>query len=203
MNRCLGTTVAFLLFLSLTACRSGPSEGVAVVSVTTAGGQGNSAPSQHTRDRNARVAEQLDLGDPADFESARRGLLAREDEVIVRDASGKTIWDTTSYAFETGESPDSVNPSLWRQAKLNNEHGLFEVTEGIYQVRGYDLANMSIIVGDEGWIIVDPLTSFETATAALALAAEALADRSATAEAAEHVRSESRPAQASCRPGAR
>lgn len=134
------------------------------------GSQGNSEPTEHTKAANAAVAEGLALADRADFEAAERGLIAREPAVVVKDAEGSTVWDTTAYAFEQGKAPATVNPSLWRQAQLNNTHGLYEVAYGIYQVRGYDLANMSIIVGDEGWIIVDPLTTEETATAALELA---------------------------------
>ena len=76
---------------------------------------------------------------------------------------GKLIWNMPAYDFVEGDAPVSVNPSLWRQARLNNIHGLFEVTKGVYQIRGYDLANMSLIEGKTGWIVVDPLTAKETA----------------------------------------
>lgn len=134
------------------------------------GTQGNSEPSQHTRRNQRAVADTLPLDDRASFADAERGLLASDSAVVIRGAAGQRIWDTTEYAYQVGEAPPSVNPSLWRQAQLNNIHGLFEVTEGVYQVRGYDLSNMSIIRGATGWIIVDPLTSRETAAAALALA---------------------------------
>ena len=68
-----------------------------------------------------------------------------------------------AYNFIKGDAPDTVNPSLWRQAKLNNIQGLFEVTPGIYQLRGFDLSNMTLIKGDSGWIVVDTMTSKETA----------------------------------------
>ena len=86
----------------------------------------------------------------------------------VGGAEGTVIWDMPAYGFVDGEAPESVNPSLWRQARLNNIHGLFEVTKGVYQLRGYDLANMSLIEGQTGWIVVDPLTAEETARAAIA-----------------------------------
>ncbi|MBJ21057.1 MAG: hypothetical protein CL933_16745 [Deltaproteobacteria bacterium] len=73
------------------------------------------------------------------------------------------VWDMTTYAFAEGDAPDTVNPSLWRQAKLNNIHGLFEVTDDIYQVRGYDLSNISFIRGKTGRIVIDPLISMEAA----------------------------------------
>jgi alkyl sulfatase BDS1-like metallo-beta-lactamase superfamily hydrolase len=82
-----------------------------------------------------------------------------------------------SYDFVQGEAPDTVNPSLWRQAKINNHHGLFKVTDGVYQLRGFDLSNMSIIEGQTGWIIVDPLTTRETAAAAIAFAREHLGEK--------------------------
>ena len=76
------------------------------------------------------------------------------------------VWDMTGLDYLDGARPDTVNPSLWRQAQLNALYGLFEVKEGIYQVRGYDLANVTFIRGDTGWIVVDPLTATETMKAA-------------------------------------
>jgi len=148
------------------ACSSEPEPGKRAAPGT----QGNSEPTELTRRANRAVADSLPLEDRADFDAADRGLVAREDRVLIKSDSGKVIWDTAAYAFETGAAPDSVNPSLWRQALLNNRHGLYEVAPGIYQVRGYDLSNMSIIEGRSGWIVVDTLTSRETAAAALALA---------------------------------
>jgi len=131
---------------------------------------GATAASAATESANREVAASLPIDDPRDFEDARRGLLAREERVRVEGEDGGTIWDLGAYDFVEGDAPPSVNPSLWRQAKLNGIHGLFEVSPGIYQVRGYDVSNMSIIVGRTGWIVVDPLTCRETAAAAFALA---------------------------------
>lgn len=167
---------AWFAILILTTFVSACSGGSDDASVGDGGSQGNSDPTEHTKAANAAVASALALADPADFEAAEKGLVAREPAVVVKDAEGNTVWDTTAYAFEEGEAPATVNPSLWRQAQLNNKHGLYEVAYGIYQVRGYDLANMSIIVGDEGWTIVDPLTNEETATAALELAKKHLGE---------------------------
>ncbi len=124
----------------------------------------------------AAVAARLPLTQPQDFEDVRRGLIGREENLVIRSAEGKPIWDVAQYAFEQGEAPASVNPSLWRQALLNREHGLFQVAEGIYQVRGYDIANLSLIRSRSGWIVVDPLTARETAAAAMALARKHLGD---------------------------
>ncbi len=135
---------------------------------------GHTPPTPATAAANAAVANELPLADPQDFEDAKRGLVAGDGDVRVPGPGSTPIWDTTVFAFVTGDAPASVNPSLWRQAKLNGIHGLFEVAPGIHQVRGYDLANMTIIQGQMGWIVVDPLTARETAAAALALAREAL-----------------------------
>ena len=126
---------------------------------------------------NDRVRETLPLDDQGDFEEARRGLIASAPHLQIKDADGAVIWDMPSFNFIEGPAPASVNPSLWRQAKLNNIHGLFEVTPGIYQLRGFDLANMTLIEGDTGWIVVDPLTTRETASAAIAFAGQHLEPR--------------------------
>lgn len=139
--------------------------------------QGNTAASQFTEAKNQAVAKELPLADAQDFEDAKRGLLAGDGDVVIKDDAGKTVWDTSAYGFVKGDAPPSVNPSLWRQAKLNDVHGLFKVTDGIYQVRGYDLSNMTLIEGRSGWIVVDPLTSRETAAAALDLARKTLGEK--------------------------
>ena len=135
---------------------------------------------------NAAVAEALDLDEAADLERATRGLVARHPTgVIERD--GRPCWDVSRHDFvrEVADAPDTVNPSLWRQARLNCEHGLFEVVApdpetgrgGVWQARGYDLANVTFVAGDTGWIVIDPLTAAETAAACLALADEHLGAR--------------------------
>ncbi|MEN8719517.1 MAG: alkyl sulfatase dimerization domain-containing protein [Oceanococcaceae bacterium] len=146
----------------LTACQPR----VAVPLDDGADDAGHSPPTTATARANAAVAETLPLDDQRDFENARRGLIASADALVVTNTAGKAIWNQTDYAFQTGEAPASVNPSLWRQARLNAIHGLFKVSDRIYQLRGFDLANMTLIEGDSGWIIVDPLTTRETAAAA-------------------------------------
>ncbi|MGH7786044.1 MAG: alkyl/aryl-sulfatase [Candidatus Binatia bacterium] len=159
--------------LAIAACsRDVPLAGDGVV----AGSQGQTAASAETARTNRAAVANLPLADRTDFDDAERGRIGGDASVTVRGRDGRIIWDTGAYGFETGEAPESVNPSLWRQAQLNNRHGLFEVAPGLYQVRGYDLSNMSLIRGRSGWIIVDPLTSEETAAAALALARRHLGD---------------------------
>src|ERR1700742_1217548 len=119
----------------------------------------------------------LPFGDTADFEAAERGLIDPGDPVVRHD-HGEVVWDNGSYSsFLTGDAPGTVHPSLWRQSTLVAKQGLFEVTDGIYQVRGYDLSNLSIIEGDTGVIVIDPLISTETAAAALALYRKHRGDR--------------------------
>lgn len=118
---------------------------------------------------NAVFRKGLPFTEVQDFEDAKRGLVAALPEpVVIKNAQGVPVWDLTKYAFlgsgPQDDAPDTVNPSLWRMAKLNMIHGLFEVTDGVWQARGYDLSVMSIIRGDSGWIVVDPFISAEVAT---------------------------------------
>ena len=130
----------------------------------------------HTRAANARVRESLPFEDVRSFENARRGFIASIDPLRIERTGGRTpAYDLSGLGFLEGDCPDTVNPSLWRQAQLNAlHHGLFEVTTGIYQVRSFDIANMTLIRGETGWIVIDPLTSSEASRAALQLANEQL-----------------------------
>ena len=133
-----------------------------------------------TQAANAGVLSSLPFSDKQDFEDAQRGFIARPDKLTIRDAKGKVVWDLESYKQFIGldrPAPATVNPSLWRNAQLNLQYGLFKVTERIYQVRGYDLSNITFIQGDTGWIVMDPLISTETAKAALDLVNEKLGRR--------------------------
>ena len=135
--------------------------------------------SPYTQEHQRVVRESLDFTNRTDFENAERGFIATIDPVTIkRERDGKTVFDLSRFEFLDGEAPDTVNPSLWRQCQLNARyHGLFEVTDGLYQVRGFDLANMTLVRGESGWIVIDPLTSSETSAAALALANEHLGAR--------------------------
>ncbi len=166
------TLLILPLLASLLACQNDVDEGT-----HTQFTQGNTPATDNTAKANAQVREELDLADPQDFENASRGLIASPASLQVPGPGKSLVWDMPSYDFIQGEAPDTVNPSLWRQATLNNYHGLFKVTEGVYQLRGFDLSNMSIIEGKTGWIIVDPLTTKETAGAAIAFAREHLGNK--------------------------
>src|ERR1041385_4992413 len=123
--------------------------------------------SELNMDRSAKPAEptvkarkqdgygKLPFADRQDFEEGDRGFMATLPDATVADASGRVVWSLKDYAFLKAEQvPDTVNPSLWRQSQLNCRHGLFEVVPGLYQVRGFDISNMTIIEGDTGVIIV-------------------------------------------------
>ncbi|MFJ3835334.1 alkyl/aryl-sulfatase [Streptomyces sp. NPDC054904] len=123
---------------------------------------------------------ELDYADMSDFEDAERGFVAALSPAVVRTDDGRVIWDGDAYAFLDEECPDTAHPSLWRQSRLCNKQGLFEVTDGIYQVRNLDLSNMTLVEGDTGVIVIDPLISAETAAAALALYREHRGNRPVT-----------------------
>ncbi|MDP0927879.1 alkyl sulfatase dimerization domain-containing protein [Paracoccus onubensis] len=124
-----------------------------------------------TQAANAAVLESLPFEDRGSFENARRGFIAPLPGDVITGANGAPIWDPAKFDFlqENADAPATVNPSLWRQSQLVNIGGLFEVASGIYQIRNYDLSNMTVIEGDKGITVVDPLVSAETAKAALDL----------------------------------
>ncbi len=126
--------------------------------------------SEHVARQHAAVLDTLPFTDTQDFEDARRGLVGTIEDAHIAGDTGRVVWTMKTYGFQRDEAaPPTVNPSLWRQARLNTIHGLFEVVPGIYQVRGFDIANMTLIEGQSGVIIVDALTAVEAARAALAL----------------------------------
>jgi alkyl sulfatase BDS1-like metallo-beta-lactamase superfamily hydrolase len=124
-----------------------------------------------TQAANAQVMKELPFNDKTSFELAHKGFIAPLPQQMIKGANGNLIWDPAKYAFikEGQSAPDTVNPSLWRQSQLINISGLFQVTDGIYQVRNFDLSNMTIVEGKDGVTIFDPLVSSETAKAALEL----------------------------------
>jgi alkyl sulfatase BDS1-like metallo-beta-lactamase superfamily hydrolase len=123
-----------------------------------------------TRAANAAMAAPLAFTDLADFDAAKRGLIAPVPDGVVATTSGTVLWNLGEYAFIDGElAPATVNPSLWRMARLNMANGLFKVTDRLYQLRGFDIANMTVIEGDSGLILIDPLTTAEVSRAALEL----------------------------------
>ncbi|MBQ0059288.1 MAG: MBL fold metallo-hydrolase, partial [Lachnospiraceae bacterium] len=132
--------------------------------------------SQYTIDANNAVYELLPFDDQTEFENASRGLIASPEVLEICDENGKVVWSQKAYDFIEQDAPPTANPSLWRNTQLNHYYGLFEVMEGIYQVRGYDMANITFIKGDTGWIVLDPLMTTECAKAALELVNENLGE---------------------------
>jgi alkyl sulfatase BDS1-like metallo-beta-lactamase superfamily hydrolase len=128
-------------------------------------------------DANAAVRLRLPFADTEDFDEALRGRIGSLSDPVIRATDGRVVWDADAYAFLDSECPDTVNPSLWRQGQLAAIHGLFEVADGIYQVRGLDLSIMTIVEGEEGVLVIDPLISTECAAAALSLYREHRGER--------------------------
>ena len=126
---------------------------------------------------NQAVKKHLDFSDRRDFADSKRGFIATDEPLVIRDESGEPVWDMRGYSFLSGKPTDTVNPSLWRQEQLNNIHGLFKIHEKIYQVRNFDLANMTLVEGKSGWIVIDTLLTKETARAAFALATRHLGEK--------------------------
>ncbi|MDE2577831.1 MAG: MBL fold metallo-hydrolase [Hyphomicrobiales bacterium] len=123
-----------------------------------------------TRAANAAVQKALDLSEAAALEDARRGFIAAPADQTISGPKGAIAYSMKPYAFlNEAAAPDTVNPSLWRQARLNAQAGLFKVTDRVYQFRGYDISNMTIVEGDNGLIIIDPLLTVETSRAGLDL----------------------------------
>ncbi|WP_425320883.1 alkyl/aryl-sulfatase [Acinetobacter guerrae] len=127
-----------------------------------------------------QTSEKYDLTNTQELNNATRGFIAKPIGQI-KDEQGNIVWDFESFNFVQGNAPDTVNPSLWRQAILNNQIGLFKVSDGIWQIRGFDLANITLIEGKTGWIVVDTLTSKETAEAAMKFARQHLGNKPVSA----------------------
>jgi alkyl sulfatase BDS1-like metallo-beta-lactamase superfamily hydrolase len=162
------------LLLAATSAATGP--GAMAAPVAVAGPTASPA----TIADNAKLAATLNWDDTQDFDFASRGFVGTRADPIIRDQDGGIIRDLSEDAQFTGPAPATVNPSLWRNAVLLAKNGLFKVRDGIWQVRGFDLSNMTIIAGKTGWILVDPLTTAEVAAAALALVNERLGARPVT-----------------------
>lgn len=123
-----------------------------------------------TKQINEDVYQVLDFDDTQEEEFAKKGFITAPDSLQITDDDGNIVWNMDNYDFvRDADSPDSANPSLWRNTKSNANYGLFQVSDDIYQVRGYDLSNMTFVRTDNGWIIMDCLASSDTAKAALEL----------------------------------
>ena len=137
--------------------------------------------SKATAKANAAVAKSLPIDSRKDLDAVTRGKIASLPAAAITAPGDRTAWDISSFDFLHGAAPDTVNPSLWQMAKLNAVSGFFEITGGVWQARAFDYANMTLIGGKSGWIIVDPLMSCETAEAALKVANDTLGERRVSA----------------------
>lgn len=127
------------------------------------------------------AAATLPAEDGRDAEFAGRGFIATRSDPLIKAADGRTVWNLDAYGFVSGAAPGTVNPSLWRHIGILRQHGLFKVTDGVWQVRGFDVSNMTVVRGNKGWILIDPLTTRETAAAALELVNQQLGKRPVSA----------------------
>ncbi|MFC3711623.1 alkyl/aryl-sulfatase [Sphingoaurantiacus capsulatus] len=156
--------------------------GLIAISAILLGGTAQAAePTAGTKAANAAVLKALPFKDTSDFDRAKKGFIGTLPDGLIRDAKGAVVRDLNQVEFLKGPAPDSVNPSLWRNAQLTAMHGLYEVTPGVWQVRGFDLSNMSIIRGATGYVVIDPLTTAEAARAAIGLVKKHLGDKPVTA----------------------
>jgi alkyl sulfatase BDS1-like metallo-beta-lactamase superfamily hydrolase len=163
------TLLAAAALLALAACGTPSDDGTPAAEASAA-----------TIATNQQFAKDLPLDDPKDFEDAKRGFIAAPTGQI-KAADGTVLADFDAFKFVQGPAPATVNPSLWRHARLNAQAGLFKVTDGIYQLRGFDVANITLVEGKTGWIVIDALTAKESATAAMAFARQHLGDKPVTA----------------------
>jgi alkyl sulfatase BDS1-like metallo-beta-lactamase superfamily hydrolase len=157
---------------------------LAVLGATIAPAQeaaGPPAASEATRAAQQAAAAALPAEGTRDGELSVRGFLATRADPVIVNAAGKPVWNLAAYAFVDGPAPDTVHPSLWRHMRHLKHHGLYRVTDNVWQVRGFDLSNMTIIRGKTGWIVIDPLTSVETARAAMELVNATLGPRPVSA----------------------
>ncbi len=161
------------------------SAAMALLAASTAFAQSAEAPSssasEATRAAQQSVAAALPEDGTRDADFSTRGFLATRADPLITGAAGKPVWNLAAYAFVDGPAPATVNPSLWRHMRHLKHHGLYRVTDNVWQVRGFDVSNMTIIRGQTGWIVIDPLTSVEAAAAAIALVNATLGTRPVSA----------------------
>ncbi len=151
--------------------------GMTFALATATATEASEPPSPETLTSQARALAAAPMGDTQDEAFAAHGFIAGRSDPLIKTADGRTVWDLGAFNFLKGPAPGTVNPSLWRHAGLMARSGLFQVSDRIWQVRGFDLANITFVKGDTGWIIIDTLGSTETARAALDLANETLGKR--------------------------
>lgn len=191
IRRLAALLLAGSLLLTLSACGQGGESGTLSKGdlVAELGLDGNAKnASEYTAEINSALYSLLDFEDSSEYENATRGLIDAPEVLELTDAAGNVIWSQAAYSFleDYENAPDTVNPSLWENTRNNHAYGLFEVTDGIYQVRGYDMANLTLIRGETGWIVFDPLMSVECTQAAMQLVEKNLGEREIRAVVISH-----------------
>lgn len=162
--------------------RAGSALALVIAAGAPAGAQDTPAPaSASTAFEQLATSKALPPEGTRDAADSQRGFLATRKDPVIIGANGKPVWNLDAYAFVTGAAPETVNPSLWRHMTHLKRHGLFQVASGVWQVRGFDVSNMTVIRGQEGWIVIDPLTSVEAAKAAMELVNATLGTRPVSA----------------------
>ena len=167
MKKSVSFILAAAMLLAFASCDTKDADMVAELGLSA----DTKAATEQTVKINSAIYSVLDFEDKTEYEFAVKGLIDAPEELELKDADGKVIWSQKAYSFVDNyeKCPDTVNPSLWENTKNNHAYGLFKVCENIYQVRGYDMANLTLIKGDTGWIIFDPLMSVECTQAAMQL----------------------------------
>ena len=168
-------TLGIAGLLLATSCQSPESK---VEKISTDSNQKEAT--EFTKKVNDELVKYLPFDDQTDYKNARRGFITTLEEGVIKDDNGTIVYNMKQYDFIKGEAPATANPSLWRQSEINSIHGLFKVCDGIYQVRNYDLSNITFIEGETGWVLVDVLLSAPTAKAALELINKELGERPVT-----------------------
>jgi alkyl sulfatase BDS1-like metallo-beta-lactamase superfamily hydrolase len=167
--------------MNIASLRASAALALAIVASTGAAQSTPAPASEATRAEQRAVAQTLPAEGTRDAADSQRGFLATRKDPVILAPNGKPVWNLDAYAFVTGPAPETVNPSLWRHMTHLKRHGLFEVTKNVWQVRGFDVSNMTVIRGNTGWIIIDPLTSIEAAKAAMELVNATLGTRPVSA----------------------
>ncbi len=167
MKKLVVAFLSFAILFSLTSCGNGNDDIVSELDLTS---ESKNA-TDYTIKVNSAIYSTLDFDNKTEYKFATKGCIDAPESLEIKDEEGNVIWSQKAYNFVENydESPDTVNPSLWENTKNNHAYGLFEVCENIYQVRGYDMANLTVIKGDSGWIVFDPLMSVECTRAAMEL----------------------------------
>ena len=168
-NRMIAGILALILAFGSGGCSSGPDDFNASQKGAT----------EATRQKNEEVYRQLDFNNKDEINAAAKGLLDSPESLEIKDEDGSVIWSQKAFSFVTEDtpSPDTVHPGLWSNAQMNRYYGLFQVHDRIFQVRGYDVTNLTLIAGDTGWIIIDPMSNAEAMRAALELIEKDIEER--------------------------